>query len=344
MKILTIRKPDDWHVHLREGALLTAVLPQTARYARRALIMPFLAAPRATTAEHVRQYRREILGAMRAGGISENAFEPLLTFKITPQTTVETIRLMSGYAVAGKLYPDGVTTGSEKGVRDFQALYPIFEEMKSFGFVLSLHGELPDAHETEAEQKFIPVLRMLIRDFPGLRIVVEHVSSQAMVDFLTGKDVPQTVGATITPQHLVLTYEDALANPHNYCKPVAKTLADRAAVIKAALSGDPRFFLGSDSAPHPKNKKKAAPGQNPTAGVFSGPVVMEILAQVFADAGCLDRLENFTSGFGADFYRLPRNSSAISLINKPWVAPEICAGDVVPFLAGKKLNWQLVIS
>ncbi|OGY56997.1 MAG: hypothetical protein A3H67_04270 [Candidatus Buchananbacteria bacterium RIFCSPLOWO2_02_FULL_46_11b] len=344
MNTITIRKPDDFHVHFREGELLTAVLPPTARGFARAIAMPNLKAPRATTAEHVREYRREIIGAMKANGISKADFDPLMTFKITPQTKVETIRLMSGYAVAGKLYPEGVTTGSEDGVKDFQALYPIFKEMGAFAFVLSIHGELPGAPETEAEQKFIPVLRKLIRDFPGLRIVVEHVSSKAMVDFLMSKDVPQTVGATITPQHLVLTYEDALANRHNYCKPVAKTLADRAAVIQAAISGDPRFFFGSDSAPHPKSKKKAALGQNPAAGVFSGPVALPVLAQVFAAAGQLSRLENFTSVFGARFYRLPPNRGEIQLINKPQTVPEICAGDVVPFLAGQKIAWQIVVS
>lgn len=215
-----LRKPDDWHVHLREGEMLAAVLPYTARYAARALVMPNLASPRVTTAEHILAYRREIEAAAKAKGVS--GFEPLMTVKLTPQTTPEIMRQAKQIGVlAGKLYPEGVTTGSEGGIRDFRALYPVFEEMKSLDLVLSLHGEMPGSEILVAEQDFIPVLRDLIRDFPGLRIIVEHVSSKAMVEFLSTKDMPETVGATITPQHLVLTYYQAIANPHNFCKPVS---------------------------------------------------------------------------------------------------------------------------
>ena len=341
-KTFVIRKPDDWHVHLRwtDDGMLQLVLPFTAGYFSRALVMPNLTEQgMVLNAGHVDLYRRMIEIELEASGISD--FQPLMTVRIIPKTTPEVIReAKKAGVIAGKLYPDGVTTGSEGGVRDFKALYPLFAFMQELDLILSIHCELPGAAPLKAEQEFIPILIDLVSNFPRLRIVVEHVSSKAMLSYL--QTTPKTVGATITAHHLVLTHEEVycggqIAWPHNYCKPVAKTQSDQIALVQAATSGNPRFWFGSDTAPHKKKKKESIP---PAAGVFSAPVALSVLAQVFADAGVLNRLEDFTSRFGAEFYRLPFNTGTLTLSQKRWVVPKKY-GQVVPFLAGQQLAWQI---
>jgi len=337
---ITITQPDDWHLHLRLGELLQLVLPFTTRVFARAMVMPNTAPRAIVTATDVIWYRTEIESLLAAQSIS--GFKPLFTFKITPTTTRAMVyAAQEAGVIAGKLYPDSVTTGSAGGVRDFKALYPVFQLMAEFGIVLSIHCELPDAPTTgpkNAEVAFIPVLRDIIAAIPGLRIVVEHVSTEVMVAFV--KQAPATVAATITPHHLVLVHNDATTNIHNYCKPVAKTPADREAVVLAAVSGDRRFFLGGDSASHWLVQKQAG-----AAGVFCAPVALELVTQVFASHGALERLGLFVSHHGADFYGLPRNGGMITLVRQPWQVPAEYRGlngnVLVPFLAGQTLQWQV---
>ena len=341
---LEIRRPDDWHVHLRWDQMLELALPYTAQVFGRAMVMPNLADQgMVLNACHAGDYYHAIKGVCHRLGLPDQ-FEPLMTIRIVPETTPEIIeQAKAAGVIAGKLYPDGVTTGSSGGVSDFKALYPVFAMMEKLKMVLSIHCELPGVNEMDAEAAFIPILVDLVDSFPKLKIVVEHVSSSAMVDFLL--EAPRTVGATITAQHLVLIYSQVYLGkticwPHHYCKPVAKTEADQKRLIRLAISGDPRFWFGSDTAPHPKeNKERVTP--KPAAGVFSAPVALPVLATIFEAADALNRLEDFVARFGAEFYGLPLNQGTITLRKEPWQVPRTC-GNVVPFLAGKRLAWQVV--
>jgi dihydroorotase len=267
-----------------------------------------------------------------------------MTIKIVPSTTPATIReAKAAGVVAGKLYPEGVTTNSSDGVRDFMELADVFGAMAEAGLVLCLHGETPDAFCLDREEAFLAeVLPTIAASFPGLRIVLEHVSTAAAVEWVRGQAPAgaHDVAATITVHHLLLTLDDVVGGmlaPHHFCKPVAKRPADRAAIVAAAVSGDPRFFLGTDSAPHLRAAKEAAHG---CAGVFTAPVALPLLAARFDEHDALDRLEAFCSGHGARFYGLPGNEGTVQLVREPWTVPADCAG-VVPLAAGTTLPWRV---
>lgn len=327
---IKIRKPDDFHVHLRTGDLLTTVLPCTANVFSRALVMPN-ANPPILTAEDAKQYRQEILRLAPAG------FEPLMTIKLTDYTKPEMVRqAKKAGVIALKAYPAGVATNSQDGIPDFLALYSVFEEMAKVGMVLSIHGEKPGVNCLYAEEEFLPTLKDIAETFPRLKIVMEHITTGAAVKTISG--LPDNVSATITAHHLHLTFSDVVSDkirPHNFCWPIAKTVENRRALILAATSGNQKFFFGSDSAPHLRLKKESAEA---SPGIFSAPVALLLLATIFEERNALDRLENFVSRFGAEFYGLSLNEGSISLVPKLTEIPKEIAG-IVPFMAGEKLLW-----
>ncbi len=346
MDAIEIRKPDDFHLHLRRGELLKKVLPHTVSQFARVLIMPNTRPGPILTDQHVDYYRNEILSVLdNQLGIAR--FEPLMTIQITQKTTPTIIlRVVEEHAVAGKIYPQGVTTHSENGVTDFHGLYPVFETMQGSDMVLSLHGESPEeiVPGLEKEKTFLHILRMIAKDFPKLRIVLEHITTQEAVKCVM--DLPDTVAATITVHHLFLILDDVigyskdskgLMQPHNFCKPIAKGVYDRASLRGAVISGNPKFFYGGDSAPHLKGTKECA---SVCAGVFNAPVALPLLCQMFEYLGHLECLEPFVSEFGAKFYRLPLNEGRVRLTKKQWTVPQEYDG-IVPFMAGKTLFWQV---
>ena len=294
------------------------------------------------TAEDVVRYQGEILKAHGTFHDSkERAFEPLMTIQVVPGTTPQTIdKARRAGVVAGKVYPLGVTTNSENGVSDFDALDPVFEAMQEVGMVLSLHGESPDPTVfcLDREVEFLPIIVTIRSKFPRLKIVLEHVTTARAVGFI--RLCPEGVAATITVHHLFLTLNDVIGGmlqPHHFCKPVAKRPQDRDALMEAALSGSPKFFLGTDSAPHLKEEKECDAG---CAGIYTAPVALPLLTQFFETNGALGRLEDFVSRFGARFYGLPLNDGMVRLIRQPWTVPHDCGG-IVPFQAGQSLAWQL---
>jgi len=350
MTSLRIRRPDDFHVHLRQGDMLRDVLPSTAMIFGRALVMPNTLPPVLTGDDAVR-YERTIRDAAVMAGASAVDFQPLMTIKIVASTTPEIITEAKAKGViAGKLYPEGVTTNSEDGPKNLRSLFPVFERMQSEGMVLCLHGEVPGVFCMDREEVFLHSLRDLAVIFPRLRMVLEHVTTAAAVQAVMDTSflspgVPGNVAATITPHHLLLTLDDVVGDklrPHHFCKPIAKKPSDRDALVRAATSGNPRFFLGTDSAPHARDQKECASG---CAGVFCAPVAMEVLAEVFEDHHALDKLEAFTSEFGARFYGLPLNEGHVTLMkpkDSPYAVPErihIVDGEIVPFRAGETLRW-----
>ncbi len=338
---LTLRRFNDMHCHFRTGELLKEVLPFTMGYCSYAVAMPNTR-PRAILVGHdVRNYRDEIeICISRQSSIFD--FEPLMTIEIRDNTTPKMIEeAKKAGAVAGKIYPLGVTTNSDEGLRDFFAdpIAETFLAMQDLGMLLLLHGELDRGRTlvTNREKVFLPTLFWLAANFPGLKVVLEHVSTKEAVELT--KNLGKNIAATITAHHLWTTLNDVLGSgirPHNMCMPVPKGFDDRDALVAAATSGNPKFFLGSDSAPHPKEKKECAHG---ACGVFTAPILPSLLAEVFEKADCLDRLEGFTSRFGADFYGLPLCSRKIKLEKKEWTVPAQY-GSVVPFKAGEKLQWQ----
>ncbi|EIC31432.1 dihydroorotase [Methylomicrobium album] len=342
MKKLTLTRPDDWHLHVRSGALLKAVLPHTARQFARAIIMPNLKPP-VTTVEQALAYREEILQAIPAG----LDFTPLMTLYLTGSTSLEEIRkaATSEHVHAFKLYPAGATTNSDSGVADIEAVYPLFEEMEKQDIPLLVHGEVTD--ETcdifDRERVFLETrLARIVDRFPALRIVVEHVTTREAVDFVKAQG--PRIAATITPQHLLYNRNAILAGgirPHFYCLPVLKREQHREALVQAATSGSPKFFLGTDSAPHLTSLKENACG---CAGCFSAPLALELYTEAFEKAGALDKLEGFASFYGADFYRLPRNRGTVTLEKSAWQVPGVYNdGDIAitPLKAGESLTWKL---
>jgi dihydroorotase len=333
LQTLTIRKPDDWHVHLRDGEMLRSVAPYTARQFARAIVMPNLVPP-ITTAEAAAVYRDRIVAA--AG----EAFTPLMTCYLTDET--EPDELARGYAdgvwMAAKLYPAGATTNSASGVTDIGNIYPALERMQRIGMVLCVHGEVTDVDVFDREAVFIErTLGPLTSDFPALKIVFEHITTADAADFVmsTGPNV----AATVTPQHLVINRNAIFAGglrPHAYCLPVAKREEHRLAVRKAATSGSPKFFLGTDSAPHSREAKESACG---CAGIFNAPFALESYATVFEEEGALNRFEAFASENGARFYGLPLNEGEVTLERNEVKVPEEIAG-IVPFHAGETLRWS----
>lgn len=331
---LNIRCPDDFHVHFRQGEMLQKVVNYTASQFKRAMVMPNTEPP-IRNGEDVKNYYQEILAAIEP---QYQGFQPLMTFKITPETTKEDVKSVRGLAIAGKLYPDGVTTNSHGGVTDFYALYTVFEEMQKYGIRLSLHGEKPGEFCLDREEKFLETLYDIAYHFPHLYIVLEHVSTKAAVEAV--ERLPYNVAATITLHHLELTLDDvvgSMLHPHHFCKPIPKRIEDREALLKAAFSGNPKFFFGSDSAPHLKTRKECSDG---CAGVFTAPVAMPSLVALFSEHGQLDKLENFVSTFGAKFYGLQPNDDILQMAQENWVVPKEYSG-IVPYKAGTSLPWKV---
>lgn len=321
MQELTIRRPDDWHVHLRDGILLKAVAPFTAARFARAVVMPNIAEP-ITTTEALRAYRKRVEAELGP------SCKPLMTYYLTDSSNPAEISegYKSGEAFAVKLYPRGATTNSETGVTGLKNVYPVFEAMQEAGMPLLLHGEtLRDEKGNEIDPKdrekvFLDTtLPELLKNFPSLKIVLEHATTKDAVDFIRGEG-SERLAATVTVHHLILPSKemnDEVSKPHLHCMPIVKTEADKAALRKAATSGDPHFFLGTDSAPHPVSKKENA---NPPAGIFSAPVALELYAQVFEEEGALHNLEAFASLNGPAFYGLPPNEETVTLVKEAWTA------------------------
>ena len=341
---LTIRRPDDWHLHLRDGAMLQAVLPETARHFARAIVMPNLVPP-VVTAAQASAYRDRIMAALPAGA----RFTPLMTLYLTEETDPEDVRHAheSGIATAVKLYPAGATTNSASGVRDFDKVRPVLEVMAEIGMPLCVHGEVTD-HDIDIfdrEAVFIDkVLKPLRKKVPDLKIVMEHVTTQDAVDYV--RDSIKNLAATITTHHLIINRNHILAGgikPHFYCLPVAKREQHRVALVQAAVSGDKRFFLGTDSAPHSDPAKLQPCG---CAGIFTAPNTMSCLAEVFEAAGKLKKLEDFSSLNGPRFYGLEPNEETITLVKgDPVTYPkqiETGDGPVTVFDPGFDLHWRVV--
>ena len=332
----TIRQPDDWHVHLRDGEMLKAVAPFTARQFGRAIVMPNLVPP-VTSVDAASAYRERIVAATGPG------FTPLMTCYLTDKTDPDEIA--RGFDdkvwVAAKLYPAGATTNSASGVTDIRNIYPALERMQRIGMALCVHGEVTDPQVDifDREAVFIDrILSAIVRDFPELKIVLEHVTTRDACDFV--RDAPPTVAATVTPQHLIINRNAIFAGglrPHAYCLPVAKREEHRLAVRKAATSGSPKFFLGTDSAPHSRDAKESGCG---CAGIFNAPFALESYATVFEEEDALDRFEGFASEHGAKFYGLPLNAGTVTVERASAEVPGEIAG-VVPFHAGESLRWRM---
>ena len=339
---LTLARPDDWHVHLRDGPALSAVAGHTARVFGRAIVMPNLKPP-VTTVEAAALYRARILAALPAGA----RFTPLMTLYLTDNTAPAEVERAkaSGFVHAVKYYPAGATTNSDSGVTALDRVYPVLAAMERAGLVLSLHGEVTDAAVDmfDRERVFVDtLLARIVRDFPGLKVVLEHITTREAAAFVREAQTP--MGATITPQHLLWSRNALFAGgirPHYYCLPVLKRETHREALVAAATSGNPRFFLGTDSAPHARHTKENACG---CAGCYSAHAALELYAEAFETANALDRLEGFASRFGADFYGLPRNTETITLEQAPWTVPAeypYGADTIVPLRAGETLRWRI---
>lgn len=340
---LKITRPDDWHLHLRDGSLMHSVLPDTARQFARAIVMPNLRPP-VTTTEQAQAYRARILAALPMG----SHFEPLMTLYLTDNTTAKEIRSakQSGIVHAVKYYPAGATTNSDSGVTDIRKTYPALEEMQHCGIPLLMHGEVTDTAVDmfDREAVFIArVLQPLLHDLPDLRVVFEHISTIDAALFV--KNAPENVAATITAHHLLYN-RNAMLNggihPHYYCLPVLKRETHREALLSAATSGNKKFFLGTDSAPHAQHTKESACG---CAGIYTAHTAIELYAEVFEQAGALDKLEGFASFYGADFYRLPRNAQSVTLSKQEWQVPATVGfgeHQLVPLRASEMMKWKLV--
>lgn len=343
MTSLTLTRPDDWHLHLRDDEALAAVVGASARQMGRAIIMPNLKPP-VTTTEQALAYRERILAALPEG----SAFEPLMTLYLTDRTPAEEIERAhaSGLVQAVKLYPAGATTNSDSGVTDLRHCDEAIAAMARLGMPLLVHGEVTDAEIDifDREAVFIErVMKPLLERHPALRVVFEHITTADAAEFVTA--APANVAATITAHHLLYNRNHMLVGgirPHYYCLPILKRERHRQALLAAATSGNPKFFLGTDSAPHAQSDKESACG---CAGAYTAPAAIELYAEAFEEAGALDRLEGFASHFGPDFYGLPRNAESVTLVREPWQLPESLAyvGDsrIVPLRAGETLAWKL---
>ena len=339
---LTITRPDDWHIHFRDGAAMQSVLPDTARVFGRAIAMPNLKPPVVNVAD-ASAYRERLLAA--AGG---TAFEPLMTLYLTDNTQPDEVRLAraSGFVHAVKYYPAGATTNSDSGVTELTKAYEAIAAMEEVGMPLLLHGEVVDADVDVFDREAVFIerhLTRLLRDFPRLKIVLEHITTRQAAEFVTA--APANVAATITVHHLLYNRNAMFKGgirPHMYCLPVLKREMHREALVAAAISGNPKFFLGTDSAPHALGAKETACG---CAGIYSAHAAIELYAEAFEDAGALDRLEAFASFYGADFYGLPRHADTITLHRESWTAPASLrlGGDaLVPLRAGEAIRWRVI--
>jgi dihydroorotase len=341
---ITLTRPDDWHLHLRDGEALASVLAHTARQFGRAIVMPNLKPP-VTTVERAQAYRDRIVAALPAGA----CFEPLMTLYLTDNTPASEIAkaAASGFVKAVKLYPAGATTNSDDGLTNIAKAYDVIAEMERVGLPLLVHGEVTDAKIDlfDREKVFIDtVLLPLTQRFPKLKVVMEHITTQDAAEFVANS--PSTVAATITAHHLLYNRNAIFqggVRPHWYCLPVLKRETHREALVAAAVSGNPKFFLGTDSAPHAKQTKEAACG---CAGCYTAYAAIELYAEAFEAAGALDKLETFASFNGPDWYGLPRNSGTIKLAKENWTVPAeypYIAGDtIVPLRAGETLSWKML--
>lgn len=346
MNTLTLTRPDDWHVHLRDGPALADTVAATARQFARAIVMPNLKPP-VTTVAQATEYRERILTAL-AHAEPGLVFEPLMTLYLTDQTPADEIRRArdSGFVHALKLYPAGATTNSDSGVTALHRVMPVLEAMSDAGLPLLVHGEVTDSDIDifDREKIFIErELQPLLRRLPELHVVFEHITTADAADFV--REAPATVAATLTVHHLLYNRNHLLAGgvrPHFYCLPILKRSRHQQALLNAATSGNPKFFLGTDSAPHTRHSKESACG---CAGIFSAPVAMQLYAEAFEQAGALDRLEGFASHFGADFYGLPRNTGTLTLQRRDTPVPDtlpLGSDTLVPLRAGEAVHWQIV--
>ncbi len=342
MQSITITRPDDWHLHLRDGDTLHAVLPDTARRFGRAIVMPNLKPP-VRTADDARAYRERILATVPAG----MQFEPLMTLYLTNNTDPAEIARAkaSGIVHAVKYYPAGATTNSDMGLTDLTNGYAVIAEMEKHGMPLLIHGEVTDPCVDIFDREAVFIERHLIpltRAFPALKVVLEHITTQQGAQFVA--DAPANIAATITAHHLLYNRNAMFQGgirPHYYCLPILKREQHRLALVKAATSGSAKFFLGTDSAPHPQNAKESACG---CAGIYTAHAAIELYAEAFETARALDKLEAFASFYGADFYGLPRNTDTITLTKQNWAAPveiNIGADKLIPLRAGENITWQL---
>ncbi len=342
MTRITITRPDDWHLHLRDGAHMQSVVADTARRFARAIVMPNLRPPVTTTADAL-AYRERILDALPAA----SGFEPLMTLYLTDNTRPAEIERAkaSGVVHAVKYYPAGATTNSDSGVTDIAKCYGVFDAMAAAGMPLLVHGEVTDPAVDifDRERVFLErVLAPLVARFDRLKVVAEHITTREAVDFI--RAAPPRIAATITAHHLLLNRNALFAGgirPHHYCLPVLKRENHREALIAAATSGSPKFFLGTDSAPHSRHTKEAMCG---CAGIYTANAGIELYAEAFAAAGALERLDDFAGGFGSDFYGLPRNKDKLTLVAEAWRVPdEVAFGAeaLVPFRAGENVRWRL---
>ncbi len=340
---LTITQPDDWHLHVRDHKALAYTVPFTSRQFSRAIIMPNLSPPNITT-EQALAYRQRIVSAIPPG----HDFQPLMTLYLTDNTSAEEIdkAKKSRFIVAAKLYPAGATTNSNAGVTDIKKCYSVLGALQRNNMLLLVHGEVtdPDVDIFDREKHFIDkVLTPVRKDFPELKIVVEHITTKDAVDYVLAEST--YTAATITPQHLLYNRNAIFKGgirPHYYCLPVLKREEHRLALNAAAISGNSKFFLGTDSAPHSQNKKEAACG---CAGIFSAPLAIELYASAFDANNAIDKLEGFASFHGADFYGLQRNKQTITLIKKDWTVPErypYIDGSIIPLHAGQTETWQII--
>jgi len=342
MKEIIIRSPDDMHFHPRSGKMLQAVLPFTSKVFPRGVVMGNLPKP-VVTADDAEAYRAEILGV-------DGNFSPIMTIMLTKQTTPQVVAeaFRRGFKVL-KYIPNNVSTNSEEGVAltELQAYYPVLEMAQELGMIFSGHWESPfnsngsSVLEAGREEEAIRFLDMVVKLFPKLRMVVEHASTEKMIEYV--KRAPTNVGATLTVHHALLVYSDVcdedgkIYNPYYYCKPIAKKPSDRSAIVKTMISGYPKFFFGSDSAPHSTSVKGNI---SPSAGIFTAPVALPLLCELFEDGGVLSRLEDFVSRFGAEFYGLPLNDGKITLKKEEWLVPEL-VGEVRIFKNGQQVSWRV---
>ena len=344
MKTISLVKPDDWHLHLRSGSAMRSIVEMSAIQMGRAVIMPNLTLPIKNTSQAL-AYRAEIMSALPAG----SSFNPLMTLYLTDKTSIKDIESAAKEPniVAAKLYPAGATTNSQSGITSIDKIFPVLEIMQKLNMPLLVHGEVTDENVDifDREAVFIDkVLKKVTRSFPSLKIVLEHITTKTAVDFILAAS--ENLAATITPQHLIANRNNMLVGgikPHYYCLPVLKRQnPDQKSLLKAATSGNPRFFLGTDSAPHERHEKESSCG---CAGVFSAYAAIELYATVFESEGAIEKLEGFSSIFGPDFYGLPHNQETVTLERKTWKVPaQYKFGDsqVTPFLAGTELSWRLV--
>lgn len=338
---ITLTRPDDWHLHIRDGAMLATVLPHTARQFQRAIIMPNLRLP-VTTTDQALAYREQILSVLP----TDSSFIPLMTLYLTDQTSPEEIARAksSRHIIAAKLYPSGATTHSDAGVTNLENIYPALQKMAELNMPLLVHGEVtdPEVDVFDREKVFIDQqLIPLVKDIPELRVVFEHITTKDAVDYVLSANT--NIAATITAHHLLMNRNELFKGgirPHHYCLPVLKRETHRQALIEAATTGNPKFFLGTDSAPHSKNAKESACG---CAGIYTAHAAIELYAEAFDQANAIDKLETFASFHGADFYKLPRNAAKITITKQNWKVPDSYRTgneSIIPLRAGEDICWK----